>query len=274
MKRRALVVFALLLSLLLTACGTSSNNETGSSEIEAPPIEDNSYLDYTYEEVDIGTLFDELNENPLRAKESYLNHYVIFSGYRGAKYNIKDGAYSEHDFVVVDYKNSEEAVICDFPVESASIEGDNGEKITVWGEIVSVGGDTTFEVVALHYEFAEPLKPEEIVYEEVSVAEMIDTYWNSQSAGEKEYYQKYVSITAPIELIEENRILITRDPQKSSKFRGHISCELKTDEQKHVIAGKNPNEIVTITGRIDSMTTVDTIIGKAVGFSIEIHSLE
>lgn len=276
MKRMFLSISILLACLLLTACGASQEGTATSSNEEKPIVEeDNSYLEHTYEEVTIDALFAVLADNPLKAKEEYMNHFVVFSGYKASKYLVRDGAFSDHDFLVVDYISSENPMLCNFPSDTEGFTEDSKEKITVWGEIVAVGSETTFEVNVLHYEFAETPAEEIIEYEEVSTTEMIDEYWADTATGEKKYYQKFISITAPVVKISETEIFIQNaEVNDSYSTRGHITCPLTSDEQKHVIAAKNKGDMVTITGRVVDMLTVDSMLGKQACFELEIHSIE
>ena len=276
MRRATLSMLILLMCLILTACGASHEKEdTPADEKEVTVEEDNSYLEHTYEEITIDNLFEVLGENPLKAKEAYLNHFVVFSGYKVSKYLVRDGAFSDHDFLVADYISSENPMVCNFPSDSEEFTEDSKERITVWGEIVAVGSETTFEVNVLHYEFAETPAVENIEYEEVSTTEMIDEYWTDTATGEKKYYQKFISITAPVVKISETEIFIQNaESNDSYSTRGHITCPLTSDEQKHVIATKNKGDMVTITGRVVDMLTVDSMLGKQACFELEIHSIE
>lgn len=274
------LLLLLVLMLVLSVCGCSSEQtevldtaEEQSSDNLDSNVSSDEYLNYTYQEFAIDAICKEYEENPLRV-ESYVDQYVTFTGYEDILY---EGANWPEEFAVVATVNSEDAIICHFASDSMSLTGPNrDEKITIWGKMVSVGGEKKFEVEVLHYSHAEPLAKEDIVYEPITANELIDAYEDDYESAEMEYYQKYVAITGPITEIESDCILFEKTNGNSVVFPScYIRCEFTEDEQKKIIADKNPMDVVTVKGRIANMMVVDTgMLGMIPFYSVDIYAIE
>lgn len=138
----ALVGFMILFSGIMAVVSPSSSTAKSGEENTAASsstVEQTSES-ITYTHYDVVTLFDELEQNALRAEQTHQNEYVEIEGYI---HNFdSDGKYISVGAREGDYDHYFDTIVCDFTTDDQreqALEMNKYDKVTIRGQITSIG---------------------------------------------------------------------------------------------------------------------------------------
>ena len=258
MKKRLVLALVLIVCVMLSACSEQEKTQ------DEAPVESINYLDYTYKEVSAEAFMQEVASNPLKAEKDYLNNYVTFSGYIAETTHINQSLSGEATITRKTY-DAPETMKNNCFILYERVDGDSfmctlhpslsncvmsRERMTVWGKVTAMPAkDRDYcSVEVLHYEFEEVVGKDNISYKEYTANDLIDF---DAKAAEKELYNEFVSITAPVYEITVDGIKFGKTVGDGITLSyGDIKCPFASDEQKDIMAEKELGDTVTVKGRI------------------------
>lgn len=133
--------WVIIVMVIVIGASASGGEETGGEKTNSSSVQSttSSEVKITYEKVDLQEMMDLLDENSLKAEKTYQDKYVEIVG-EITNFD-SDGSYISIEPVNADEWNFE-TVMCNIENEdqlNLLLEKSVGDKVTIKGEIVSVG---------------------------------------------------------------------------------------------------------------------------------------
>ncbi|WP_138159257.1 OB-fold protein [Peptoniphilus catoniae] len=107
----------------------------------------------------------------------------------------------------------------------------------------------------------------EITYTPVDAGQMLDDLENNALNAEKTYKDQDLEITGKIYAIDSSGKYIAIDGLNSEFTISGVTCYLKNDEQKDVVASVSKGATVVVRGHV-------TDVGEVMGYSVNIDEIE
>ena len=246
---------------------TSSDTKPTSSKPSPTPI--------TYVQVDLTTLFDELDGNALAAKEKYKNMYISVQGRlsnvdASGKYISIGAGKDNYDYLFKtiqcyiksdDVKNKVMALQTD---DLVTIKG----KITNIGEILGYSLDINeIEIPAGRQAVSanSNLSTTAGTYTEIGITTLFDDLTNNALLAKSTYKGAYVSVRGRLSNIDASGkyISLSADKNDYDHLFDSIHCNIKSDTVKQAVMGMTVDSWITVKGKISD-------VGEVLGYYIDI----
>lgn len=107
---------------------------------------------------------------------------------------------------------------------------------------------------------------EEISYEQADAGQMLKELESNALNAQKTYKDQNLEITGKIYVIDSSGSYIAIDGVNDDFTLTGITCNLKTDEQKDIVAGAQKGQTVTVKGKV-------TEVGEVMGYSLDVDEI-
>lgn len=244
------------------------NKETQSDaapSLTAPPVD----TQREYIKVTVDELKKALDDNPMRAKETYKNAYIEVTGKldnidASEKYISLIGANDWVSFVGAQCYTKND-------YQKAQVrEMNNGDMITLRGKCTYVGEIMGFQIDIDSIDGYEPSKAEVIDNDEYIIctaSDLVNDLKNNAAKAKQKYLDHNVEVTGRISDIHSKGKSISIEPADDPYSFTSITCFTKTSELKKKVIELNKGDTVTIRGKC-------TLVGEVLGYSITVESIK
>lgn len=107
---------------------------------------------------------------------------------------------------------------------------------------------------------------QEIEYQQVSVAEMMNLLDTNAAKATKEYKGKYLEITGTLEVIDSDLAYISVHSGEDFTFIG-VMCYIQNEEQENKVLEMEIGQEITVQGKC-------TDVGEVLGYSMDIDTIK
>ncbi len=256
---------------------TANNNEEKENQLEktntstpapaptAPAVD----TQREYIKVTVDELKKTLDDNPMRAKETYKGAYIEVSGKLNGvdasqKYISMCGANE-----VVSFVGAQCYMKNDY--QKAQVrEMNTGDPVTLRGKCTYVGEMMGYQIDIDSIDGYEPKEVEEIdpnEYIVCSAADLVNDLNNNAAKAKQKYLDHNIEVTGRISDISSKGKSIEIEPANDPYSFTSITCYTKTEELKKKVLDLNKGDIITLRGKC-------TLVGEVLGYSITVESFK
>lgn len=107
---------------------------------------------------------------------------------------------------------------------------------------------------------------QEIEYQQVTVAEMMDLLDKNAAKASNEYKGKYLEITGTLEVIDSDLAYISVHSGEDFTFTG-VTCYIQNEEQKNKVLEMEIGQEITLQGKC-------TDVGEVLGYYMDIDTIK
>lgn len=223
-----------------------------------------------YLQISVGQLSAELDNNALKAKETYKNQMLEITG----KLDNIDASGKYISLIGVDEYFSLKGVQCyaknDYQ-KSQIMEMKTGDIITLRGKCTSVGELLGYSLDITEIFGYEPSGDQSQVtvdgYIVRTASDLVNDLSNNAMKAKNMYEDHQVAITGKVSNIASNGKYINLEPTDNPYSLTNIQCFIKSTEVKEQVLNLNVGDIVTVKGKCTS-------VGELLGYSINIETIE
>ena len=246
---------------------TSSDTKPTSSKPSPTPI--------TYTQVDITTLFDELDGNALAAKEKYKNMYISVQGRlsnvdASGKYIGIGAGKDNYDYI---FKTIQCYIKSD-DVKNKVMALQSDDLVTIKGKITNIGEIMGYSLDINEIEIPAGRQVSSVnsnlsttagTYTEIGITTLFDDLENNALLAKSTYKGAYVSVSGRLSNIDASGKYISLGADKNdyNHLLNSLHCSIKSDAVKKAVMNMTVDSWITVKGKI-------TDVGEILGYTIDI----